>query len=79
MALRAALAGATGAAAPKKATFAAAAPIAAVRDGPRARIDRTLSGLRKSAKRFSARNPLSLFRIDHVYDFGLVQSKIIVI
>ncbi len=38
-----------------------------------------MSGLRKSAKRFSARNPLSLLGIDHVHDFGLNQSKIIVI
>ena len=37
------------------------------------------SGLRKSAKRFSARNPLYLLGIDHVYDFGLIQSKVIVI
>jgi hypothetical protein len=38
-----------------------------------------VSGLRKSAKRFSARNPLTLLGIDHVYDFGLIQFKIIVI
>jgi hypothetical protein len=35
--------------------------------------------LRKSAKRFSARNPLKLLVVDHVYDFGFIQSKIMVI
>jgi hypothetical protein len=29
--------------------------------------------------RFSARIPLQVIRIDHVHDFGLIQSEIIVI
>ena len=33
--------------------------------------------MRKSGHRFSARIPRSFKRIDHVYDFGLNQSKII--
>jgi hypothetical protein len=40
---------------------------------------RAKNGGRKSARRFSARIPLQAFGIDHVHDFGLIQSKIIVI
>jgi len=35
--------------------------------------------MRKSRNRFSARLPLYFIGIDHVHDFGLIQSKIIVI
>ncbi len=35
--------------------------------------------MRKSGNRFSARIPLYTFGIDHVYDFGLIQSKVIVL
>ncbi len=35
--------------------------------------------MRKSGNRFSACIPLTTFEIDHVHDFGSIQSKVIVI
>jgi len=35
--------------------------------------------MRKSGNHFSARIPLEIIGIDHAYDFGLIQSKVIVI
>jgi hypothetical protein len=50
-----------------------------IRIGPARRVNSLAAeaGVRKSAKRFSARSPLQLQEI--VYKFGLIQSKLIVI
>ena len=57
-------------------------------DGSRARLrsilsrsgtERRQSAMRKSGHRFFARIALKSIRIDHVYEFGLTQSKLIVI
>jgi hypothetical protein len=40
---------------------------------------RAKNGGRKFARRFSARIPLQAPGIDHVHDFGSIESKIIVI